>query len=64
MKKYDRMGYEQGNMSPHVEDYQKPMKDFAESQFSKTLNYVERQDRIQAKEASGIKKQGYKGRYS
>jgi len=64
----DKMGYSagktQGDMSPRVEDYQKPMSNFAESGFSKTLQYVERQDKFQKKEASEIKKQHYQGRYS
>lgn len=57
-------GYKQGDMSPHVVDYQKPESDFAERGFSKTLEYIERQDRFQGKEAKEIKKQGYQGRYS
>ena len=57
-------GYIQGDMSPKVEDYQKPESDFAERGFSKTLDYVERQDRFQAKESKEIRKQGYVGRYS
>jgi len=63
-EKMSKAGYIQGDMSPHVEDYQKPMKDFAESQFSKTTEYVERQDRFQGREAKSIEKQGYMGRYS
>lgn len=63
-EKMSKAGYVQGNMSPHVEDYQKPMKDFSQEGFSKTLEYVERQDRFQGKEAHEIEKQSYKGRYS
>lgn len=59
-----RAGYEQGDMKPKVEDYQKPSKDFSQEGFSKTTAYIERQDAYQAKEAGGIKKQAYKGRYS
>lgn len=59
-----KMGYKQGNMSPKVEDYQKPMSNYSQSQFGDTTGYVARQDRIQSSEASGIKKQSYKGRYS
>lgn len=59
-----RMGYDQGKMSPHVEDYQKPKSDFSQEGFSKTTQYVERQDAFQGKEARDIKKQAYKGRYS
>ena len=57
-------GDAQGDMSPHVKDFQKPMSDFSQAGFSKTLDYVERQDRFQGKEASEIKSQDYKGRYS
>lgn len=57
-------GLKQGDMSPKVKDYQKPSKDFSQEGFSKTLNYVERQDKFQAKEATSIKSQSYKGRYS
>lgn len=62
----DKMSYgkTQGDMSPHVEDYQKPMSDFSQEGFSRTTEYVSRQDAFQAKEASGVKKQSYKGRYS
>ncbi len=63
-EKMAKAGYVQGDMSPKVEDYQKPAKDFSQEGFSKTLDYVERQDAFQAREASGIKKQAYKGRYS
>ena len=58
------MGKKQGDMSPDVEEYQKPMSDFSQEGFNKTLEYVERQNKFQAKEASEIKKQAYQGRYS
>ena len=57
-------GYVQGEMSPKVEDYQKPHSDYSQEGFSKTLEYVERQDAFQKREASEIKRQAYKGRYS
>lgn len=57
-------GHKQGDMAPKVDDYQKPMKDYSQEGFSKTTQYIERQDKFQAKEASGIKKQAYQGRYS
>lgn len=63
-EKMSRAGYDQGNMAPHVEDYQRPHGDFAEAGFSKTLEYIERQDKFQKHEAKEIKKQAYKGRYS
>jgi len=57
-------GHKQGDMSPHVEDYQKPEKDFSQRGFSKTLEYVERQDKHQGEMAKDINKQAYNGRYS
>jgi hypothetical protein len=57
-------GYAQGDMNPHVHDYQKPENDFAERGFSKTLEYIERQDRMQSGMAKGLNKQSYVGRYS
>ncbi len=59
-----KAGYVQGDMSPKVKDYQKPEGDFAERGFSKTLEYVERQDKMQSGMAKDLKKQAYKGRYS
>jgi hypothetical protein len=61
MKEY---GNKQGDMSPSVRDYQKPESNYSQNQFGSTLRYVERQDKIQNKEASAIKKQAYDGRYS
>lgn len=57
-------GYKQGNMSPKIEDYQKPEKDFAERGFNKTLEYIERQDKRQSGMSHGVSKQAYQGRYS
>ena len=57
-------GYTQGEMAPHVADYQAPVKDFAEEGFSKTLQYIERQDHHREMAAHDIKKQHYQGRYS
>lgn len=57
-------GHDQGNMSPHVEEMQKPENDFAERGFSKTLDYVERQNKHQSGMAKGLNKQAYNGRYS
>jgi hypothetical protein len=59
-----KRGYDQGNMSPTVESYQKPEKDFAERGFSKTDEYIERQDGRQAGMSKDLNKQAYKGRYS
>jgi hypothetical protein len=57
-------GLRQGDMSPRIKDYQKPSKDFSQEGFSKTLDYIERQDKLQATEASTVEKQAYHGRYS
>ena len=63
-EKMAKAGYAQGDMNPHVEDYQKPEKDFAERGFSKTLEYIERQDKHQDEMAKDLNKQAYNGRYS
>ena len=63
-EKMAKAGYTQGDMSPHVEDYQKPEGDFAERGFSKTTEYVERQDKFQSAMCKDLNKQAYKGRYS
>ena len=59
-----KRGVDQGNMNPTVESYQKPEKDFPERGFSKTTEYVERQDMRQSGMAKDVNKQAYKGRYS
>lgn len=63
-EKLAKAGYDQGDMKPHVSDYQKPMSDYSQEGFSKTLDYIDRRDRFEAREASELKKQDYKGRYS
>ena len=63
-EKMSKAGYEQGDMKPHVESYQKSEKDFAERQFGKTTEYIERQDREQSGMARDLDKQSYRGRYS
>lgn len=63
-EKMAKHGYTQGDMNPTVETYQKPEKDFAERGFSKTTEYIERQDMHQSKMAKGVEKQAYQGRYS
>jgi hypothetical protein len=63
-EKMSKRGYTQGDMSPTVESYQKPEKDFAERGFSKTTEYVERQDKMQSGMAKDLNKQSYQGRYS
>lgn len=57
-------GLNQGDMNPRIKDYQKPDKDYSQEGFSKTLDYVERQNKFQGTEATTIEKQAYKGRYS
>jgi hypothetical protein len=59
-----RKGYIQGDMSPKVEEYQKPMNNFSQEGFSKTTEYIERHNSFEGREAGDIRKQGYKGRYS
>ena len=63
-EKLSKAGYTQGDMSPHVSNYQKPTSSYSQEGFSKTTDYIERQDRIQNKMASDVRKQAYKGRYS
>ena len=63
-EKMAKKGYAQGDMRPTVESYQKPEKDFAERGFSKTTEYVERQNKRQSGMAKGLDKQSYDGRYS
>ena len=63
-EKMSKKGYVQGEMSPTVEEYQKKEGEFSQEGFSKTLSYLERQDKRQTEMSSDIKKQGYVGRYS
>jgi len=63
-EKMSKHGYVQGDMKPTVESYQKPEKDFAERGFSKTDEYIERQDKRQAGMSKDLNKQAYNGRYS
>jgi hypothetical protein len=63
-EKMSRAGYTQGDMSPHVSDYQKPEKSYPERGFSKTDEYIERRDRFEDRESAHISKQSYVGRYS
>ncbi len=57
-------GNKSGDMSVKVKDYQPGQKEFAGAMMGKTNEYMERTDRIITKEASKIKSQAYKGRYS
>ncbi len=62
--KMGNKGYKQGEMSPTVEDYQKPMSEYSQKDLNKTTEYISRHNKYESKEASHIKKQDYKGRYS
>jgi len=57
-------GYMQGDMSPHVNDMQKPMSNFSQAGFSKTDMYIERHNEFQNREAAKIRSEAYQGRYS
>lgn len=57
-------GYIQGDMTPEVKDYQRSESSFPERGFSKTTEYIARQDRTQNEYCKDIKKQSYQGRYS
>ena len=63
-EKMAKAGYSQGDMSPKVEDYQKSEREFAERGFSKTDEYIERQDKMQGRMCKDLDKQAYQGRYS
>jgi len=63
-EKMGKAGYTQGDMSPHVKDYQASESQFPERGFSKTDEYIERQDAFKMREAKQVEKQSYKGRYS
>lgn len=57
-------GHKQGDMNPAVDDYARPMSVYSQEGFSKTTAYEERHNAFETKEASAVKKQAYKGRYS
>lgn len=63
-KNMSNKGDEQGDMNPVVESYQKPVIEFSQAGFSRTTDYIERQNSHQHKAAKDIEKQSYKGRYS
>jgi len=46
-----------------TESYQPSEREFAGKQEGKTLQYVEKRDRIQSEAASKVRQQAYKGRY-
>lgn len=53
-----------GNMTPTVEDMQRPNSEYSQHFLNQTTEYIPRHNRYESKEASKIKKQDYKGRYS
>lgn len=57
-------GNKDGDMSVKVKDYQPGQKEFAGAMMGKTNDYMARTDRTISKEASKVKSQAYKGRYS
>lgn len=60
--KYDKMN--EGNMHmPMVESYQPSEREYAGMQPGKTVEYIERRDRIQSSEAGKVREMNYKGRY-
>jgi hypothetical protein len=63
-EKMAKEGYDQGDMKPRVESYQKPEKAFSQRDENMTTEYIERQDRRQDMMAKDVNKQAYKGRYS
>lgn len=63
-EKMSRAGYTQGDMSPKVKDYQRPSSNYSQEGFSKTTDYIARNDSTVAKEAGKVRKQAFKGRYS
>lgn len=63
-KNLGHKGYEQGEMSPTVENYQRPMDSFSQHNLGKTLDYIERHNAQDKKDDHQISKQSYKGRYS
>ncbi len=58
-----KKGYSQGDMSPDVKDYQPKASEYFMKDANKTTEYISRKDAQMSKQASGIKKQEYKGRY-
>ena len=59
-----KAGYTQGDMSPKVEGYQKPASSYSQEGFSKTTDYIARNNATVGKQGGEIRKQAYKGRYA
>lgn len=60
---YNMKDWSEAYKAPMKESYQPSEKEYAGMQEGKTLQYIEKRDRIQAEAASMVKKQSYKGRY-
>ena len=63
-KNMAKEGYVQGDMKAMTEDLQKPSSCYSQEGFSKTLDYTERHNAFETREAKEIEGQAYKGRYS
>lgn len=64
MSKMAKKGYVQGDMSPTVENYQKPDSLYSQSFMNQTTDYIARRNSFDGKEAKEVRQQAYKGRYS
>jgi hypothetical protein len=62
--KMAKKGYAQGEMGCVADDISQGGDQFSQRGFSKTTEYIERNNSMQKRAASGINKQEYKGRYS
>lgn len=63
-EKMGKAGYAQGDMSPKVDSYERPMSVYSQKGSGKTNEYIERHNKFETSEAKSIEKQSYKGRYS
>lgn len=61
--KMAKKGMDQGNMSPVVDSFQPQSSAYFMKDSNKTTEYIERRDKIEGKQASGVRKMEYKGRY-
>jgi hypothetical protein len=53
-----------GNMSPTVEDMQRPESVYNQKFLNQTTEYIPRHNKLESQASSKVKNQGYKGRYS
>jgi hypothetical protein len=56
-------GYARGDMKPTVKDFQKPESCYSQKYDQAPTRYVERNNAMQSREASKMKREAYKGRY-